>query len=769
MYTPTIRLTQFVMLGLLLFLPFTATATDAISSNSTSNATSFELTSSSWYQPNVANLTLTTDAGTTIIIGSIEARMNSTGAKLLGRILRDGVEITRVNLTEVTYISNIPVVAVVAETTGTHTYGFEILNPAGKKTFVNRWSLGVTSIKNGAYLTEGITNATALINISQVVGLQLQQDAQNTSSAANDTASRGRDDSINSTKLNKTDLNSTVNFVSGNAANLTGTINYSVIPALPQANVSGLVQDLAGIRTNDTNQATYLNNTFPGTPYITILGTIATGVWHGTTIDDAYITSYALWNGYQSSKWNKTDSIPEANLSLNYPTHAQAHTLNGTDHTGTLNYNRVDTVLVQDINISSASTWNSNVATVNGNLNNWNATYNSSYNELLTNAPNNTVANNLVNWNATNATEVRKDISSQSSLVNYNNLTGIISDSINASAQLSRTQVTGQEGVDIGQNSSISNIQSINLGQNSSISNIESVNSEQNQSISNIQTVNNQQNTTEANQATYLNSTFPGSSVITTLGIIISGVWNGVGLSDLYINSSGRWNAVLITHNNSIAGLQGNDTTHDAKFNTQNITNDLKWNKTDNLNGTIDHTQITNIGVYSHSQIDTAINSSSTNDSSHDVKFNNTNNSLESIRLNNSNQANYDNSTFVKMSNTSYLQINSPFYVNSTNTAYLKNTTLFCGANTSCNYAANGSITISSTGTPTSLPDYFDGNGYTKNFTLSSQILSVGSSDVYVNGVKQRAGALGSYIEHPAYIEFASPPRLYDLIEVRYV
>ena len=39
--------------------------------------------------------------------------------------------------------------------------------------------------------------------------------------------------------------------------------------------------------------------------------------------------------------------------------------------------------------------------TVAANLANWNATYNSSYNTLLTNAPNTTVAGNLVNWNAT--------------------------------------------------------------------------------------------------------------------------------------------------------------------------------------------------------------------------------------------------------------------------------------------------------------------------------------------------------------------------------
>ncbi|MCZ7383082.1 MAG: hypothetical protein O8C64_16115, partial [Candidatus Methanoperedens sp.] len=50
---------------------------------------------------------------------------------------------------------------------------------------------------------------------------------------------------------------------------------------------------------------------------------------------------------------------------------------------------------------------------------------------------------------------VRSNISSSSGLVSYNSSTGVISDTINQSAQISRSQVTGQEGVDAGQNTSI--------------------------------------------------------------------------------------------------------------------------------------------------------------------------------------------------------------------------------------------------------------------------------------------------------------------------
>ncbi len=55
------------------------------------------------------------------------------------------------------------------------------------------------------------------------------------------------------------------------------------------------------------------------------------------------------------------------------------------------------------INYLLISAYNGNYpnSTVAANLANWNATYNTSYNTLLSNAPNTTVAVNLVNWNAT--------------------------------------------------------------------------------------------------------------------------------------------------------------------------------------------------------------------------------------------------------------------------------------------------------------------------------------------------------------------------------
>jgi hypothetical protein len=66
-------------------------------------------------------------------------------------------------------------------------------------------------------------------------------------------------------------------------------------------------------------------------------------------------------------------------------------------------------------------THNSTTSIVDGNLANWNATYNSSYHTLLTNAPNNTIADNLANWNATyNATYDSTTSTVNGNLMNWN-------------------------------------------------------------------------------------------------------------------------------------------------------------------------------------------------------------------------------------------------------------------------------------------------------------------------------------------------------------
>jgi len=88
-----------------------------------------------------------------------------------------------------------------------------------------------------AKTTLDIVNSSAQISRSQVTGQITVDDTQNSSI---------------STIENSYVTNITVRPYSVEAVNLTGTINYSVIPALPQSNVSGLSTVLNGLQSNDT-------------------------------------------------------------------------------------------------------------------------------------------------------------------------------------------------------------------------------------------------------------------------------------------------------------------------------------------------------------------------------------------------------------------------------------------------------------------------------------------------------------------------------------
>lgn len=141
---------------------------------------------------------------------------------------------------------------------------------------------------NGSNITTGIiptarylaaVNTSALLqSISQVLGLQGLENAQNTS--------------ISSLQSND-------------------TVHDSSILAL---------------QGNDTADRAYLNNTFPGSNAITTLGTIATGVWQGTGITAAYISSV---NGSNIT----SGTIPTARYLDAVNTSANLYNVNGSNIT----------------------------------------------------------------------------------------------------------------------------------------------------------------------------------------------------------------------------------------------------------------------------------------------------------------------------------------------------------------------------------------------------------------------------------------------------
>ncbi len=235
------------------------------------------------------------------------------------------------------------------------------------------------------------------ILISYVSGLQETLNAMNYSSASNNTASVGRDNAINATisiiqtnetgyeKLDGSRVWTSDHYANGKTLydvgniytsgqlafylkNTTFGLNYPNSTVANAVNCSALGSDYVS-RFNGTTWACYQDQTSSFSLNI-VGGNAITGaalLVEGTGVDftqsgsnitismpAAGITNESVSPQHMNAS-NLTSgtvpqarlpSIPEANLTLNYSTHAQNHTLNGTDHTGNLNYSRVDNVRV---------------------------------------------------------------------------------------------------------------------------------------------------------------------------------------------------------------------------------------------------------------------------------------------------------------------------------------------------------------------------------------------------------------------------------------
>lgn len=282
-----------------------------------------------------------------------------------------------------------------------------------------------------------ITNATAQITRSQVTGQEGVDTTQNTSISnlqTNDTTHDSKFNYVNATYL----PNSTYN---GNFPN-TSLSNYLLIATygsnFPNSSLANylLITTYNGNYPNSTvssksstwdakADATYANQTFynksgipacTGTDKLTNTTGVLTcatdqtssfslnGISGAATINGDATVSVSVSGSninlsapgltvtnvtvdpYKVNASNLTGSInqsviiglPESRLSLNYPTHAQNHTLNGSDHTGNLNWSRLDNITVNlsaisnltgqliDAYIASATTWNAKISSVAG-------------------------------------------------------------------------------------------------------------------------------------------------------------------------------------------------------------------------------------------------------------------------------------------------------------------------------------------------------------------------------------------------------------------
>ena len=218
---------------------------------------------------------------------------------------------------------------------------------------------------------------------------------------------------------------------SGNALSALSNLGLVSAPTLAQADISGLTtadspvfanfasgasvsgtntgdQDLSGLvpKTTTVNGHALSSNvsvtasdvglgsventalsTWAGTANITTLGTIATGVWHGTAIADSYIASASTWSGKQAAYANLTSVGSLANAAgwlhndgsgaFAYSTPAKSDVgLGSVENTalstwaGTANITTLGTIgtgvwqgtAIADSYIASASTWSGKAA-----------------------------------------------------------------------------------------------------------------------------------------------------------------------------------------------------------------------------------------------------------------------------------------------------------------------------------------------------------------------------------------------------------------------
>ncbi len=187
-----------IVAAILLFLPTAVQGANNVVSNTTQNSTSFT-TTATWTEIVGSNRTITTGTGNTSIIVSIASRINLSGKVLYARVMRDGSEIGRYNITASPFESSTAFMVVQEETAGIHQYGLEVYSTAGSQATVYRWSMTVLYLLTGEYLGSVagyITNTSAQITAGQVTGLPGTLNLMNGSAETNDTYRQNNDSSI---------------------------------------------------------------------------------------------------------------------------------------------------------------------------------------------------------------------------------------------------------------------------------------------------------------------------------------------------------------------------------------------------------------------------------------------------------------------------------------------------------------------------------------------------------------------------------------------
>lgn len=137
-----------------------------------------------------ANLNISTGTGSTLVLVTLDSRLNATNANLYAIINEDNSQIFQYNITSNIYEGTDSFIVNNAETTGVHNYQLQLYNTAGKQASIYRWSMSVVYLQTGSFAPNGTVLNPITIPLTPQKGQQFFNTTSNTTNCYDGTAWR---------------------------------------------------------------------------------------------------------------------------------------------------------------------------------------------------------------------------------------------------------------------------------------------------------------------------------------------------------------------------------------------------------------------------------------------------------------------------------------------------------------------------------------------------------------------------------------------------